>query len=603
MDSEPNFTWVHLPATIMPWMEHLVQRIMRDENHATSNFNQAMSFFKNSWTEIPDKVSASRMMRPRFVSRNIEANRLQEPNTRTMSSMDNEDEYEEEKEYKNGGKRDVANEFAKQDQMEIQDEQEMAPPSLTASAIYMPYFAYAFQCGDEADDDNKADDKAKLSVPQIQTGKKQAENEKTTTENPAATEYGTDGLEDKKWKHAENIRESRNVYEGLMKGYSNKIIHGSSTLDESYYHFGDDRYSIRDKKKRNRSQVVTKSWNKAQRQINQKREDQEEEDEEQQHQSLGPYWLLERNEAYLFDHFSDLRKGLTHRSPKSWNESKKSTEAIPLDDQLAKATSKAEKLSRSVRDILDELSMLQATIQYQEDVQMAMRREAIRLLSCVGTESILETNITSTHNINDIKRLTIIAERILATIDTTLSLHQSEIANLQARLAMQEGRALMVFTVVTTLFLPMSFLTSLFALDVASFQQAPPWAIVVIFLASVAFFIPMVIFAFSWERCKWFVFDLGSNSLEYLAIKPFVGAITGAMAFIRYLLELSQSSRPTQDDNRESKSHLDGTGVSLQQTGQRRASAAGALRARKPPRTIGDNNAKDLEKGLGEGSD
>ncbi|KAI8197296.1 Ankyrin-3 [Colletotrichum sp. SAR 10_76] len=153
----------------------------------------------------------------------------------------------------------------------------------------------------------------------------------------------------------------------------------------------------------------------------------------------------ERDEAYLFDRFSELRERLRSKSQTGSAENNQ----ISLDDQLAEATREAEKLSRNVRDILDELSMLQATVQYQENVQKTMNKQSIRLASHNGTEDILETSITATDNINDIKRLTIVAERILATIDTTLSLHQSEIANLQAGLAMQEGRVLMVFTVVT----------------------------------------------------------------------------------------------------------------------------------------------------------
>lgn len=73
-------------------------------------------------------------------------------------------------------------------------------------------------------------------------------------------------------------------------------------------------------------------------------------------------------------------------------------------------------------------------------------------------------------------------------MNTTLSLQQSESANLQAALSVEQGqqaakqgRTLMVFTVVTILFLPMSFLSSLFAMDIESFQKSPPWAFGVIF--------------------------------------------------------------------------------------------------------------------------
>lgn len=84
-------------------------------------------------------------------------------------------------------------------------------------------------------------------------------------------------------------------------------------------------------------------------------------------------------------------------------------------------------------------------------------------------------------------------------INTTLSLQQSEVANRQATEATKQGKTVMTFTFATVLFvsliekqklasdkthpfnqLPLSFLSSLFALDVASFQQAPAWAFYII---------------------------------------------------------------------------------------------------------------------------
>lgn len=85
-------------------------------------------------------------------------------------------------------------------------------------------------------------------------------------------------------------------------------------------------------------------------------------------------------------------------------------------------------------------------------------------------------------------------------INMTLSLQQSEIANRSAIESVQQGKFLMVFTFATLLFvspiysglrsgmsvtnsitkLPLSFLSSLFALDVSSFLQTPDWAFVVL---------------------------------------------------------------------------------------------------------------------------
>ena len=55
------------------------------------------------------------------------------------------------------------------------------------------------------------------------------------------------------------LRERWKKYEKLMKTYEHSVIHGSATLDESYYHFApDDDDAQKDRKCRNGTQVVTK---------------------------------------------------------------------------------------------------------------------------------------------------------------------------------------------------------------------------------------------------------------------------------------------------------------------------------------------------------
>nr|RBR00866.1 hypothetical protein FVER53263_21116 [Fusarium verticillioides] len=50
---------------------------------------------------------------------------------------------------------------------------------------------------------------------------------------------------------------------------------------------------------------------------------------------------------------------------------------------------------------------------------------------------------------------------------------------------------MMVFTVITIVFLPLSFLSSLFALSDVPFAQTPGWVHVVIFLVSFAIAVPV----------------------------------------------------------------------------------------------------------------
>lgn len=71
--------------------QHLLQRIMRDENQPVTHFNQAKSFFKDSWIEVPDKVSPSRVMRPRFLSRNTKDDETQTKDADEIPERDSDD--------------------------------------------------------------------------------------------------------------------------------------------------------------------------------------------------------------------------------------------------------------------------------------------------------------------------------------------------------------------------------------------------------------------------------------------------------------------------------------------------------------------------------
>ncbi|CAG9993960.1 unnamed protein product [Clonostachys byssicola] len=61
-DEKVIFTWVHLPAT---------NRIMIDEKKTADDYRMVNSFLRDTWFEIPDRESPSRIMRPQFVQRKI----------------------------------------------------------------------------------------------------------------------------------------------------------------------------------------------------------------------------------------------------------------------------------------------------------------------------------------------------------------------------------------------------------------------------------------------------------------------------------------------------------------------------------------------------
>ncbi|KAI8192079.1 hypothetical protein K4K48_001914 [Colletotrichum sp. SAR 10_66] len=187
-----------------------------------------------------------------------------------------------------------------------------------------------------------------------------------------------DSKQEEKFEYAKRLFKARIKYQKLFDEYRGNIVHGSSTLDESYYHFGDDDDSTREKERRNTSQVTTDIWG----------------DEE----DLASYWLLIRvNQLWM------------------WTiGNKEHGQAEKFDyEKLAKANIKSDLLSTRAKDVLDELGILDATAQYQQDVQRAMMRSHVEAKS--ASEDLLWTDLSATHVINDIKRLNNIAERALAS--------------------------------------------------------------------------------------------------------------------------------------------------------------------------------------------
>ncbi|KAL3292491.1 1-alkyl-2-acetylglycerophosphocholine esterase, partial [Colletotrichum asianum] len=550
----PEFTWIHLPATNMVWMDHLLQRIMKDERQHVGHFNQAKSFFRDSWIEVPDKLSVARMMRPRFVTRDKKETGIQGRDENTGPERNSDSETIS----MDGGDRENAKKEERADLKDTFEQMGLQHEEPTVTAIYMPYLSYAFQYGGGIN--NKENDEAN---PMSFQTEEQLEDRLATTEELTThcTAGDVIGLETKKeHKHeydegsnyAKRLMKTQDTYQVLLDEYKGKIIHGSSTLDESYYHFGDDPGSIEDRMRRNKTQVVTEIWRK---------------------KRLGSYWLLIRvNQLWIWtinnrwlisasshpidDGENELLNDVLDRLEKdreaggSILQQASTAEMSQLivdfcvdsyeqkPKELAEATSRADDLSCRVKDILDELSILESTVQCQQDVQKAMRKKGTKKEN--EKRETAEMDLTATYVINDIKRLNSVAERVLAAVNTTLSLHQSEVANLQAKLSVEhaepatkQGRVLMVFTVVTILFLPMSFLTSLFALDVASFEQA----LIVIFSVSIGFFIPAVLFAFVWDQSK------------QVTSKLLGPAIKVVMAFICCLLESAEASKRIQQND------------------------------------------------------
>ncbi|KAG6368369.1 hypothetical protein INS49_002574 [Diaporthe citri] len=412
-DLEPSFTWVHLPSTNMVWMNDLLQAIMKKEGYNAGQFRQVKAFLKASWVQVPDKTSESRIMRPRFA--------------------------------------------IKDHVPEADDETNQIGTELQSSKA------------------------KKGEVRKEEKGK----DERFTKRK--------DTLFAKERERRDGTRDEMNQEDGIQAAKSTAasaiyIIHRSPTLDEWYYHFDlSDLESTKDKDQRNESQVVHKYLPKDDKKqthwplirVNQlwiwtlgNIVDYCIESYERRPES--PKGLLSirqmfskainvigRGETMLFKDFSSLiqrwreqiegKVGQGKRSkqgkdgmlqdnhsvesdhagvfPGETDNDDKGGGEISADDELRKATKTAQDLSNDIKDIRDELNILKATAQYQQDVQEALyvSQERVRI-SQEGVPSAsqkgslmeriqrLQANLSATHVVNDIREMDSVADRIQAAV-------------------------------------------------------------------------------------------------------------------------------------------------------------------------------------------
>lgn len=100
---------------------------------------------------------------------------------------------------------------------------------------------------------------------------------------------------------------------------------------------------------------------------------------------------------------------------------------ISADVELRKATQKAQDLSNDIKDIRDELNILKATAQYQQDVQEALYLSQERFPSegqkgpLMDRIQRLQGNLSAAHVVNDIREMDSVADRIQAAVSTACS--------------------------------------------------------------------------------------------------------------------------------------------------------------------------------------
>ncbi|OOF95397.1 hypothetical protein ASPCADRAFT_207872 [Aspergillus carbonarius ITEM 5010] len=151
-------------------------------------------------------------------------------------------------------------------------------------------------------------------------------------------------------------------------------------------------------------------------------------------------------------------------------------------DNLLDIGQETELLSEA-KDIRDELNMIRTVLQHQQNVLLDFQ-EAICEIYFGQQRSqyevkkrFKEQQRTIDMHLKDIDRMDKQAERIYSSITDLLDLKQKHANAFEARFARdqaagttRQGKIMMVFTIVTIVFLPLSFITSVFAINLADFQ-------------------------------------------------------------------------------------------------------------------------------------
>jgi Mg2+ and Co2+ transporter CorA len=169
-------------------------------------------------------------------------------------------------------------------------------------------------------------------------------------------------------------------------------------------------------------------------------------------------------------------------------------------------------LLAEIKDIRDELNIIRMVLGYQEGLASDFRKLVrniyeqershvqLRLVEKIFDEQ----EKTITNPLKDISRMSEQAERIYISITDLLDLKQKHANAFEARFArdqaagtIRQGRTVLVFTIVTVIFLPLTFIAGIFAINLTDWPQplTLPFVSEYIFGIGLAISIPCIIIA------------------------------------------------------------------------------------------------------------
>ncbi|KAJ0357967.1 hypothetical protein COL154_009619 [Colletotrichum chrysophilum] len=132
---------------------------------------------------------------------------------------------------------------------------------------------------------------------------------------------------------------------------------------------------------------------------------------------------------------------------------------------------KAARLLFEIKDVRDELNILRTIVEYQQKVQLGLNGivPEYQQMMQLGLNGIVpgiafansvdwDEDETAKYVANDIEELDRLAKKTEEALNTTITIYESEIGNLQAKEAAEQGKRVMVFTLVTVFFVSLLFI-------------------------------------------------------------------------------------------------------------------------------------------------
>ncbi|RSL40494.1 hypothetical protein CEP54_016103 [Fusarium duplospermum] len=409
--TETKFTW-------MDWMNDLLTRIMKDEKREPRQYDEVRSFFRDSWSELPDKTSPSRIMKPRTVSRQEKAS------------------------------------------VPEKDEPERAHDFLNASAIYMPFFCFSSHRRTwlDLDEDHEKPKEARETYKRLLRAYKSSVVHRLPTLDEWYYHFAADkkSAQDRQNRNETQVvtkftktRESDETARPPQSGKRAKLTQGdesnptkpsqwtllrvnqlwvwivankwiltatSCSFDDSHDELVDGILTqLNNQAKYGGSGSQPKSVAEMAKLIVE--------------YCIGSYENppKAKGQVSIRQTFSHYLNKIVCRSPEL--------------DNIKSAIKEAEKLYCDIKDVRDELNILKSAAQYQMIVQRGLANSPVE-----------DADLSATYVVNDLREMDTFADRIQSAVNTTLSLQQSEIANFQASLATDQGKVVMAFTFATLLF-------------------------------------------------------------------------------------------------------------------------------------------------------